>query len=175
MNTEWYYSKAGTQHGPVSETELKQLIANGTVQGADIAWQEGMEDWTAVSEIPALSQPIAAAPLTPSAAQPTAQAATPYQTPASQQPQAASANIPTYLWQSICVTLFCCLIGGIVAIVHAAKVEGLKNAGDINGAMEASNKAKTWCMWSFILGLVFQVGYIILVVAGGLSTSSSGY
>lgn len=63
-------------------------------------------------------------------------------------------HVPNYLVQSILVTIFCCLIGGIVAIVHAAQVNGKLRAGDYAGAVNASNSAKGWCWASFWIGLV---------------------
>ena len=63
-------------------------------------------------------------------------------------------HIPNYLVQAILVTIFCCLIPGIVAIVYAAQVNGKLAAGDIAGARRASNNAKTWAWVSFGLGLV---------------------
>lgn len=60
------------------------------------------------------------------------------------------------IW-AILSTLFCCLPLGIVSIVYAAKVDGLAAAGDLAGAQEAADKAKTWacgqpvpgwCWWS---------------------------
>lgn len=47
-------------------------------------------------------------------------------------------HIPNYLVQSILVTIFCCVPLGIPAIVYAAQVNGRIQAGDIQGAMDAS-------------------------------------
>ena len=66
-------------------------------------------------------------------------------------------DIPNYLAQSIAVTLCCCLIGGIIAIVNAAQVNGKLQAGDIAGARRASQQAKMWCWISFGVGLVLNV------------------
>ena len=79
-------------------------------------------------------------------------------------------QIPTYLVFSILVTIFCCLPTGIVAIVYAAQVSSKQAAGDIAGAMAASNTARTWCWVSFGLGLVGMVVYFViaaLMAAGG--------
>ena len=78
------------------------------------------------------------------------------------QPQAAAAaqppaQIPNYLVQAILVTIFCCLPFGIVAIVFAAQVNGKLQAGDINGAMESSRKAKIWSWLGFGIGLGIQL------------------
>ncbi len=76
------------------------------------------------------------------------------------QPQAAHGQptqIPNYLVQAILVTIFCCLPFGIVAIVFAAQVNGKLQAGDINGAMESSRKAKMWSWIGFGIGLGWAI------------------
>ena len=51
---------------------------------------------------------------------------------------APQADIPTYLVQSILVTVFCCLPFGIVGIVFASQVSSKLAAGDIAGAQASS-------------------------------------
>jgi hypothetical protein len=91
--------------------------------------------------------------------------------------QAAAAStpvkIPNYLAQSIIVTILCCLPLGIPAIVFAAQVNSKIQAGDIQGAMEYSRKAKMWCWWSFGVGLVTSIAYGILSFLGALAGSGS--
>jgi len=79
-----------------------------------------------------------------------------------------------YLVWSILVTIFCCLIPGIVAIIYAAQVDSKWAMGDCAGARAASNSAKTWTLASFVLGLLGIVIYII-VFAMGMATSSSNF
>ena len=64
------------------------------------------------------------------------------------------ANIPNYLWQSIVVTLCCCLPLGIVSIIFAAQVNSKLAQGDIAGAQEASQKAKMFALIGFGVGIV---------------------
>lgn len=47
----------------------------------------------------------------------------------------------TYMWQSIVVTLLCCLPFGIAGIVNASKVSGLYAAGQYEEAQKASAQA----------------------------------
>jgi hypothetical protein len=77
-------------------------------------------------------------------------------------------EIQTYLWQSIVVTVLCCLPFGIPAIVYAAKVDGLRARGDIAGAMAASKSAKMWCSISLGLGLLYILFVIVLAASGSL-------
>ena len=84
---------------------------------------------------------------------------------------AAAPALPNYLAQSILVTLFCCLPFGIPAIVYAAQVNGKLQVGDVQGAMDASQKAKTWCWVSFGVGFVVQLIYVIFMFMAGMASA----
>lgn len=67
---QWYYSKDGTQAGPVDSEELKALFVSGNLKPAStLVWNESMPEWVAATEVPglltslpsdaALSQPFA--------------------------------------------------------------------------------------------------------------------
>ncbi len=75
--------------------------------------------------------------------------------------------VPNNLVWAILTTFFCCLPLGIVSIVFASKVDGLRAAGDIAGAWEASRKAKTWAIWSALRGPVLIL--IWFMFFGGLA------
>ncbi|RXP53473.1 CD225/dispanin family protein [Lutibacter sp. HS1-25] len=62
-----------------------------------------------------------------------------------------------YLVESILVTMCCCQPLGIVGIVFASQVNSRYNAGDYNGALQASKDAKKWIYWGFGIGLVFML------------------
>ncbi len=81
--------------------------------------------------------------------------------------------IPNYLWQSIVVTVLCCLPAGVVAIVFATKVDGRRQIGDINGAFAASKKARMWCIIAVLAGVASFIIFFILALAGGFDSSSS--
>lgn len=42
---DWYYAQHGQKHGPVSKSELLDLIRSGDVDRDDLVWTSGMEDW----------------------------------------------------------------------------------------------------------------------------------
>ena len=79
-------------------------------------------------------------------------------------------KIPNYLVQSILVTLLCCLPCGIAAIVYAAQVNGKIQAGDYQGALDSSKKAKMWCWISFGIGLAGGVIYLAFAVLGAIAS-----
>ena len=68
-----------------------------------------------------------------------------------------------YLFESILVTLFCCLPFGIVAIAFAAQVNGHVAAGNHRAAMSASQNARTWCWVSFACGLAAGAGWLLVL------------
>lgn len=83
--------------------------------------------------------------------------------------QAPMAFCPTtWLWQSIVVTLLCCLPLGVVGIVKASQVEGLWRQGHQAEAERASQAAKTWTLWSFGVGLGVQIIYWGFIVGVGV-------
>lgn len=67
---------------------------------------------------------------------------------------APGVQIPNYLWQSIVVTLCCCLPLGVVGIIFAAQVNTKLAQGDIAGARDASQKAKMFTLIGFAVGIV---------------------
>jgi hypothetical protein len=68
------------------------------------------------------------------------------------------------LWAILC-TVFCCVPLGIVAIINAAKVDGLYRSGDYDGAQEAADNAKKYALYGLIFGIVVFVFYFILGLA----------
>ena len=81
-----------------------------------------------------------------------------------------SRSVPNYLVQSILVTLFCCLPFGIVAIVYSAQVNTKLEAGDYQGAVEASANAKKWCWASFLsMVVIFSIYLVIAILAAVFS------
>ena len=75
-------------------------------------------------------------------------------------------RIPNYLVQSILVTICCCLIPGIVAIVYSAQVNGKFQAGDYDGARRCSRLAYIWAWVSFGLGASCLLLYLVFAALG---------
>lgn len=77
-------------------------------------------------------------------------------------------HIPNYLGWAILSTICCCLFTGIVSIVYAAQVNGKIARGDIDGAQQCSNNARTWAWVSFGLGIAGWIIYGFTAAAGPL-------
>lgn len=83
----------------------------------------------------------------------------------------SAATVPNYLIPAI-ISIFCCLPGGVVATIFAAQVNGKVQAGDIQGATDASKKAKLIAFISIGLGVAGWVIYALLFLLGiGMSMS----
>jgi len=86
-------------------------------------------------------------------------------------PGAPTPTVPNYLVHAILATLCCCVPFGIVAIVYASQVNAKLATGDYAGAVEASQKAKTWCWVAFGAGALIGLFYL-LAALGGLINSN---
>ncbi|MBO6513224.1 MAG: CD225/dispanin family protein [Phycisphaerales bacterium] len=86
---------------------------------------------------------------------------------------ASGSPSPTYLVPAILVTIFCCQIFGIVAIVYSAIAMGKNSSHDYMGAMESAKKAKMWCWLGFGVGFVVLAIYMALMFVGALAGAAA--
>ena len=155
-----HISKNGQNIGQFELSEVNRMLQSGQISSNDLAWQEGMTDWISIGRLPGVT---ASTPPIPGTIPPPLRHGS--------IPGSAGA-ISNYLVQSILVTLFCCLPLGIVAIINASQVNNKISAGDIAGAMEASQKAKKWCFWSLGIGLGAMLIYFLLAILTAVASSN---
>lgn len=151
----------------MSELELKSKVMAGEVKSTDLVWREGMPSWVELGRVPELASALTVTGAGGRSAPP-ALGADPYRGPqaTAAAPGDTDPRVSNYLWQSIAVTLLCCLPLGVVAIIYAAKVEPALRVGDVAGAKAASDSAKLWCWLAFGLGLVSTLAYLAFVFLG---------
>jgi hypothetical protein len=149
----------GREYGPVSPEQLRQWITEGRANAQTLTQAEGGTGWIPLASFPELASALGGA-IPPVAATPPVAAG-----PAVQ----PRPFVPTHLVPAILCTVFCCLPFGIPAIIFAAQVNAKLAAGDIQGALESSRKAKTWCWVAFWLGLIPILIWITIVCIGGLA------
>lgn len=73
---------------------------------------------------------------------------------------------PTYLWQSILATLFCCQPFGIVSIVFAAMTMSATGEGRWHDAKVHSDRARFWLMAALFMGLVANIMVVVILLTG---------
>ena len=75
---------------------------------------------------------------------------------------------------AILTTILCCLPFGIVAIVYAAKVDGLWYAGMYDAARDAAKKAGIWSIVAAAASALFVIIYLGIVFLF-VGASASGF
>lgn len=70
----------------------------------------------------------------------------------------------TYLVWSVIMTVLCCFIPGIIAIIFSTKVSSRYYAGDVEGAKRASKNAEIWIIVSFVLGVLSATLYLPIMM-----------
>ncbi len=138
----------GRPYGPVSADQIRQWIAEGRANAQTLAQLEGSVEW----------KPLGLFPDFASSATPPVMPSMPPTPPVSPAPAfQPRQHVPSYLVPAIFSTICCCLPFGIVAIVFAAQVNTKLQAGDMPGALEASQKAKTWFWLAVACGLLSTI------------------
>lgn len=155
----WYFAKDDRKFGPMGLADLQHRIATGEVEATDLVWAQGDADWRPAGEVAELFPSANAGPGAPPPPPPRRGSSdAPWPAPAEVPRRSGRReHVPNYLWQSIVITLLCCNPLAIVAIVFAAKVDGLVAAGQMEQAWRASSAAKTWCIVAFVLSVAAGV------------------
>jgi hypothetical protein len=141
-----YFIIGGNQelYGPTTAENLRQWVAQGRADGQSMVQEEGSPGWKPLSSFPEFADLFPPGPVaTP----------IPMSAPA---PAVAAPAVPNYLIPAILLTLCCCPPFGVGALVYAGKVYKQQRAGDYQGALESSKRARLWCWLAFGFGAVFQ-------------------
>lgn len=139
---------AGQQQGPFSLEEVRQALADGRFQPADLAWHEGLTAWVPLSSI------VEPAPV--------ASDAYPVATPTSGLALAS-------LILGICSAVFC-ILTGIPAVVcgHLARTEIRRAGGRLTGdGMAIAGLVLGYCS----VGLLVLGALVVLFFAGAVGLS----
>lgn len=182
---QWYYSKNGTQLGPIAQGELISKLASGEVSPSDLVWKDGMGDWIPASQVAELRTTSAApsppsysetpaTPYTPPGVNP-APAGQPYPVVVTVQPgKATSAMVLGII--SLTTGLLCgCITGipcGIIAVIFGNQ---FKKAAAFNPMLAQDlGKAKAGIIMGWIgifLSLIVTIiGVMIQYAAGTFNT-----
>ncbi|CAD7667884.1 unnamed protein product [Nyctereutes procyonoides] len=117
----------------------------------------------------ALYPPSTAAPLYPAPAAPPLFTPFPvYNSPVAGLPAPTAVEhrpLPKdYMMESVLVTLFCCLLTGLIAIVYSHETRAALSRGDLAQAEEASRKARSLVLFSLLFGVFVSTSWVIYVV-----------
>lgn len=169
----YYYADGDNHYGPYSIEELKKF----RIFPETLVWHEGLSDWMPASQVQELNHLIIynqsstqkSQPFNPPQKQVHQQGTINQSQPHSTRNVANTSAPPKNgLVPAILVTLFCCMPFGIMAIVHATKVDPLYKSGDIAGAEEAAKNAAKWTKYGLVGGGIVIGIYILLLASGEL-------
>lgn len=153
---QYYIIRNNHPAGPYTLEELTTI----SITPDTMVWTEDLEDWTPACQISELDTLFAPSSQTSSRSKrPTYE----YTPTAESFPPERPPMPPNYLAWSILVAIFCCRIGGIVAIVYSAQVSSRYLSGDYEGALKYSRNARTWIMIS--VGAIVVYFFIFLAVS----------
>jgi TM2 domain-containing membrane protein YozV len=69
---DWYYARNGQHQGPLSEEQLRQMVASGQVVATDVVWKTGMQAWVPAHQAFPPGLPAGAPPPPPAVSSPPA-------------------------------------------------------------------------------------------------------
>ncbi|NXW41410.1 PRT1B protein, partial [Nyctiprogne leucopyga] len=69
-----------------------------------------------------------------------------------------------YMVESVLVTVFCCLLTGVVALVYSHETRAALGRGDMVQANVASKKAQSLVLFSLLFGLFASISWVIYVL-----------
>lgn len=156
----WLAEPGGQPHGPYDLDALHAMRARGAITPSTQACPEGATSWVAASTLLGDA---------PSAAPPPLPAAPPGRGPADPYGSRGSGTwVPASYVGPVLVTIFCCLIGGIVSLVYTANANTKAAAGDFLGAERDKKTATTWMLVSLVGPLLLGMLWVALgVLTGG--------
>lgn len=79
---------------------------------------------------------------------------------------------PKSLVPPILITICCCLVGGIVAIVFTAQANTAGASGNIALAEQKARTAKTWMIVSVVIGVISAIVGGVLSALGQLAQTA---
>ena len=144
--SEYYILNGSEQQGPYTIDQLR-----GRVTPQTYVWREGLADWVQAINLPELSAVLL---------------------PEGSVSPSGVVKPKDYLVESILVTLFCCMVFGILGIVYSVQANSAFSSGNITAANEFSAKAKQWVTYGFWCGIAVVGVYAILALMGVLSSIS---
>lgn len=150
---DYYIIKDNRRQGPYS---IEYLRETGLTQDTKV-WREGLDGWTVAADVAELAEfALPAAPPPVDALQ-------------DSKAEATRPPMPkTWLAESIVVTLLCCIVFGVIAIVYSSQVESNYLQGNYEMAEYKSRQARNMVLWGIGIGAGVAVLYIGFIVMGAL-------
>ncbi len=172
---QWYYSKNGTQFGPVEESELRAKLAAGEISPVDLVWKDGMPDWLPAARVAELA--LSAFPAVPTGNSQGAAGNSPYVPPVhvgggGLVPAPTSGLAIASLVCGIMGLVTCLFLPGIPAVIcgHLA----LNRMAMPGVRMEGRGMAIAGLIMGY-LSVLIVVGFLIVIIIGVIAGAGNGH
>ena len=193
MATKYWVNIDGIQSGPISRDELADMDFNPEVtyvwhqelddwhridqlsEFADIVAGKSVQQSVTPPPIPSEPEMPIVPPVPPVPSEPE-EPIVPPMPPVPSEPEVfivpsvppvpapSEAEAPTNLVWAVIVTVMCCQITGIIAIVYGAMTSTANSAGNYEKARHYSDIAQIWVMVSIALGLVYMPVALLMMM-----------
>ena len=175
MATKYWVNIDGIQSGPISRDELADMDFNPEVT---YVWQQELDDWHRIDQLSEFADIVAGKSVQQSVTPPPIpsepeEPIVPPVPPIPSEPEMpvvppvpapSEAEAPTNLVWAVIVTVMCCQIMGIIAIVYGAMTSTANSAGNYEKARHYSDIAQIWVMVSIALGLVYMPVALLMMM-----------
>ena len=190
MATKYWVNIDGIQSGPISRDELADMDFNPEVT---YVWHQELDDWHRIDQLSEFADIVAGKsvqqsvtpppipsepempivpPVPPVPLEPEEPIVPPMPPvpeepivpPVPPVPAPSEAEAPTNLVWAVIVTVMCCQITGIIAIVYGAMTSTANSAGNYEKARHYSDIAQIWVMVSIALGLVYMPVALLMMM-----------
>ena len=174
MATKYWVNIDGIQSGPISRDELADMDFNPEVT---YVWHQELDDWHRIDQLSEFSDIVAGKSVQQSVTPPLIplEPEMPVVPPMPPMPEIppmlelsvpapSEAEAPTNLVWAVIVTVMCCQITGIIAIVYGVMTSTANSAGNYEKARHYSDIAQIWVMVSIALGLVYMPVALLMMM-----------
>ena len=178
MATKYWVNIDGIQSGPISRDELADMDFNLEVT---YVWHQELDDWHRIDQLSefadivagkGVQQLVTPPPIPSEPSEPEMPVVPPVPSepeepvvpPVPPVPAPSEAEAPTNLVWAVIVTVMCCQITGIIAIVYGAMTSTANSAGNYEKARHYSDIAQIWVMVSIALGLVYMPVALLMMM-----------
>lgn len=180
MATKYWVNIDGIQSGPISRGELADMDFNPEVT---YVWHQELDDWHRIDQLSEFADIVAGKSVQQSVTPPPVPSEPempivppmppmpeippmlePSAPPVPPVPAPSEAEAPTNLVWAVIVTVMCCQITGIIAIVYGAMTSTANSAGNYEKARHYSDIAQIWVMVSIALGLVYMPVALLMMM-----------
>ena len=177
MPNRYYVANAtGGYDGPFEADAVREKVRAGQINPATQVFREHGQQWQPLSTVPEL---IPAGPLR-QPPPPRPGGAPPTQAPllggVGQNSMNAAMHLPKLGFVApVLVTLFCCVLGGIISLVYTSKANTAAVTGDVHG-YEGAKRARTgWIVASVVIGFIAIALWVVMVFMAEFAAQSAEY